>query len=930
MLKYIAIILPLLFVTAERVAAQRGIPERIGANLDRGPSLAALETKAKRSYYEGNYYAAMQYYRRILSADTFNIAALEGLAAAATAHTHYEVAASTYELLRSKNLVDDDAQTLLRLADIRYLMGQYADARQLYQSAEAAALSPEQKKQAQTGIQNCNWAIGVHQNIADIVLDSLQDYVNTPFAEYSNVWTDDRLYYSAYSHPFKGDSARPMIQIFSAEPRPDGSMDIRRNDINERKKHTAYISFNRDKNAVYYAVGKYEGVKKIRFELYRRKRTGETTWGKPEKLPKTINLKGHSTTQPHVCVLPGDVHETLFFVSDRPGGKGGKDIWFSKIEDDKFSDPVNLSALNTDGEDVTPFYHAATGILYFSSNGRQGLGGFDIYRAAWESGIWGTVEHLPIPFNSSANDVFYSTSENGKIAVFSSNRKGAQNFSEEECCYDIFKMCLSKPGMLITACNEKTGDTLNYTTMTLYGQGPNGPAQLSNVTVPGATHNFPLQAGQAYTIVTSKPGFVTDTFHFEVPQRFCDDDIPVRRCLKSAQIDLVVSVIDGDTLRPFPGANVALTTTAHRRPDGITDRGELDKILQNHPDSTTYQYPLQFQHAYTVTAYKEGFTPDSATVSTIGLSVNGDTTIYRELKLRRGLNLDVYVFDDILKDPLNEVTITLIEMTTKQRWVHHTDSNSNDYHTLIHYDTRYRIVATKEGYSKDSLEFRTDDLKKDPFQRLVRELFLRPLSLPAYLPIALYFDNDKPGPSRRGVTTIKSEYKDTYLPYYNRKQEYIDVFCAGMTGIELDTARFELDTFFERRVKGEWDRMRMFSEVLYEMLLNGDQVNIRISGFASPLASPEYNLDLTSRRVSSIMNHFSLFDGGIYQEFIDSGQLKLIREPNGAAKAPKSVSNDPKNRRLSVFSVDAARERRVEIIGVDISGNTIQIPISQR
>lgn len=930
--KYLAILFPLWLLATGPLAAQKGIPERIGGNLDRGPSLAALDAKAKKSYYDGNYYAAMQYYRRILSADSFNIAALEGLASAATAHTQYDVAARTYEFLRSNNLVDDDAPTLLRLADIRYLMGLYADARQLYQSAEKAALSPELKKQALTGIQNCDWAIGVKQNIADIVLDSLHDIVNTPFAEYANAWMDDRLYYTAYSHPFKGDSARPMMHIFSADYKPeDGSMHgVRAQDMNERNKHTAYVAFNPDKSVVYYAVGKYVGVKKIQFDLYRRKRTGETTWSKAEKLPKAINPKGHSTTQPYVCILPGETTETLFFVSDRPGGKGGKDIWFSKIEQDKFSEPVNLAALNTAGDDVTPFYHAPTGILYFSSNARQGLGGFDIYRSALQNGVWGTVEHLPVPFNSNANDVFYSTSADGNIAVFSSNRKGAQNFSEEDCCYDIFKMCLSKPGLLITACNEKTGDTLTYTTMTLYGQSPNGLAQLSRVTVPGATHNFPLQAGQAYTLITSKPGFVTDTFSFEVPQRFCDDDIPIRRCLKSAQIDLIVSVMDGDTLRPFPGANVALATTAYKRPDGGTERGELAKILRDHPDSTTYYFPLEFQHEYKVMAYQEGFTPDSAIVSTIGMLATGDTTIYRELKLRRGLNLDVYVFDDILKDPLNEVTITLIEMKIKQRWVHHTDSNSNDYHTLIHYDTRYRIVATKEGYSKDSLEFRTDDLKKDPFQRIRRELFLRPLTLPAYLPIALYFDNDKPGPSQRGVTSIKGEYKDTYLPYYNRKQEYIDVFCAGMAGKELDTARFELDTFFDRRVKGEWDRMRMFSEVLYEMLLNGDQVNIRISGFASPLASPEYNLALTSRRVSSIMNHFSMFDGGIYKPFIQSGQLKLIREPNGAAKAPKSVSNDPKNRRLSVFSVDAARERRVEIIGVDVSGNVIQVPISQK
>lgn len=925
------LILTLWAMVASSAMAQKGIPERIGDDLERAPSPKALENRARRSYYEGDYYGAMQYYRRLLRADERNVAAWEGLAAAATAHTHYATAAAAYEYLRTNQMAADEALLLFRLAEIRYLSGQYADARALYQQASQQAAVPELRRKALDGIRNCDWAIQVYQNTADLTLDSLRDYVNTPFAEYSTRWWDNRLYYSAYGHPYKGDSASPMLQLFSAEPRPDGSVDIRRLDLNERRRHTAYLAYNRDQTSAYYAIAKYRRGGRLRFDLYRRQRTGDATWSRPQKLPKGINLKDYTTTQPHVATLPGETAETLFFVSDRPGGKGGKDIWYCKIENGRFTEPINLAALNTEGDDVTPFFHAPTGTLYFSSNGRQSLGGFDVYRAEYKDGAWGTVEHLPAPINSSANDVFYSLSENSRLAFFSTNREGAMNFSEEDCCYDIFKIGVGRPEVSIAACDEGTGNELLYTTMTLYEVTPEGPKELSRVTVPGSKHTFPLQSGKSYWIITEKPGYRPDTLQFDMPGRLWDESFEQRRCLTAIQIDLVVTVMDADSLKPFTGADVVFNTLSFLRPDGQTERGEGGKGLasetRNEPGQHTYRFPLKFQHEYELKAFKPGFSSDSLRVSTVGLAPQKDTTLYRELRLSRGLKLDVYVFDDVLKDPLTDVTITVVELKIpRETWVHRTGPDSNDYHTVIHYDTRYRVIATKEGYTRDSADVNTEALPKLPFQSVERKLYLRPLRPEAYLPITLYFDNDRPGPSRIGVTSIKEQYNETYLPYYNRKQEYIDVFCKGLTGKELEMAQYELDTFFERRVKGEWDRMRMFTEVLYEMLENGIEIEIKISGFASPLASAAYNLDLTSRRVSSVFNHFDLFEGGLYRPYIKSGQLKLTREPNGAAKAPKTVSADPKDRRMSVYSVDAARERRVEIIGVRATVGGVPLP----
>lgn len=818
------------------------LPERIGGDVRRGPSLSALEKKAQKSFQEGKYFAAMKYYQQILDVDTFQVSARIKYAEAASANTQFELAAGAYGYLLENRLVqgDDSLRVSLAQADAWYHMGdRYDKAKQRYEQLLPHSLT---HADAEAGIKRCEWAMSVIDKQDRVVREPVPN-VNTRFSEYSGRWTDDRLYYSSYSFPYRGDSAKTLIKLMTAEPQDDGSSAVRElTEINEENKHTAYVALNASKTVMYYAVGEYNSNKRVRFELFRRKRAAGGVWGEPEKLPETINMRGYTTTQPHVALLPGDETETLFFVSNRPGGQGKKDIWYSRIEQDSFSAPVNLADLNTDEDDVTPFYHSATQTLYFSSIGRSpSLGGFDIFSARLEEGKWSDLKHLPLPLNSNANDVFFSMTEDGKLMFLSSNRNGATNYSEEECCYDIFRY-------------------------------------------------------------------------------------------RRPSVSLIVTVMDGDSLKPFPGANVALSPNPERLlgdlANGRPERTLLDTLLRNLPDSSQYFYPLAFEHNYSLFANKEGFTADSADVSTIGLNVVKDTLIRRELTLRRGLQLETHVFDDLTKDPLNDVTITLVELRQALKWVHQTGPNSNRFDTLIFYDTRYRVIASKEGYSKDSTEFRTDNLEKKPFQRIRRDLYLRPLCLKCYLPIVLYFDNDEPGPRKRGVDTTASTYFETYVPYYNRKETYIREYTKGMTREQMLKDSMILDSFFESRVKAEWERMIVFTDVLFELLSENERnnstsvVKIQISGFASPLAQSDYNKSLSNRRVDCIKNQFLEEWGGTYGRFIDNGLLYLEEVPNGDSLAPKTVNEDPRKRRLSVYSVAASGERRVEIVGIEDAGQT--------
>jgi outer membrane protein OmpA-like peptidoglycan-associated protein len=146
-----------------------------------------------------------------------------------------------------------------------------------------------------------------------------------------------------------------------------------------------------------------------------------TYWTTPK------NVKGINTddweSQPNISADG----KTLFFVSDRPGGKGGKDIWAAeRITDGEFSEPYNLGEnINTINDEISPFLHFDLQTLYFSSDGWPGLGSKDIFISQKSAGgEWTKPQNLGYPINSTATDNSFFVDATGEIAYFSSKRKG--------------------------------------------------------------------------------------------------------------------------------------------------------------------------------------------------------------------------------------------------------------------------------------------------------------------------------------------------------------------------------------------------------------------------------------------------------------------------------------------------------------------------
>ena len=119
--------------------------------------------------------------------------------------------------------------------------------------------------------------------------------------------------------------------------------------------------------------------------------------------------------------------KTLYFVSDRPGGLGGRDIYRSvKLPNNEWSKAVNIGApINSEYDEDSPFFHPDGKTLYFSSNGNKSMGGFDIFfTKKGEDGTWETPLNIGYPLNTVGDDVFFSTTIDGKKGFYSSAHDG--------------------------------------------------------------------------------------------------------------------------------------------------------------------------------------------------------------------------------------------------------------------------------------------------------------------------------------------------------------------------------------------------------------------------------------------------------------------------------------------------------------------------
>jgi outer membrane protein OmpA-like peptidoglycan-associated protein len=139
--------------------------------------------------------------------------------------------------------------------------------------------------------------------------------------------------------------------------------------------------------------------------------------------PQPVHFNSPAYSVGHATFSPNG--NTMYFASDMPGGKGGTDIYkVELLENRQWSDPVNLSEINTEGNEMFPFYHQ-NDILFFSSDGHVGLGGLDIFYTEIIDGEIKDIINIGYPINSSRDDFSIVIDNEYKTGYFASRREGS-------------------------------------------------------------------------------------------------------------------------------------------------------------------------------------------------------------------------------------------------------------------------------------------------------------------------------------------------------------------------------------------------------------------------------------------------------------------------------------------------------------------------
>ena len=195
----------------------------------------------------------------------------------------------------------------------------------------------------------------------------------------------------------------------------------------------------------------------------------------------------------------------------------------------------------------------------------------------------------------------------------------------------------------------------------------------------------------------------------------------------------------------------------------------------------------------------------------------------------------------------------------------------------------------------------------------------------ALLPLTLYFHNDEPNPRSRDTVTTQN-YQTLLSAYYAMKNTYREEYARGLSGKDKTKAEKDIDDFFENYVGLGFSNLKLFASLLYTDLNRGNDVRIKIKGYCSPLTTTEYNLNLAKRRISSIVNFLKEYNGGIFRPYLtgtalNGAGLTILSEPLGETTASTLVSDNPNDRRNSIYSRAAALERKIQIIMYDSEEN---------
>ena len=444
-------ILALVLLSTGALYSQRGRVEQANKEFDKYSYIDAREIYLK--VVEDGYTSA-QIYKNL--GDTYYW------------NSDYENAAKWYLKLIAEYEADTDAMYYYRAAQSLKSLGEDGQAQSFMEQYVAKGGDPKIIKAAAT-------------SFLEYEVELSKASVNTENSDFGSAFLGkNKLVYASASVVNEGSrlhewNQQPFLDLYVADMDDEGKLSnisFLDGEVNTEY-HESSAVFAKDGGTMYFTRNNYIDGKKerdksktIRLKLYKATLSGSNYWTAIEELP--FNSKEYSVAHP--ALSPDG--KKLYFSSDMPGTVGMSDIWYVNIlEDGSYSAPMNLNILNTEARESFP-YISEENNLYFTSDGRGGLGGFDVFtvKLGPDGMPAGEIKNLGAPVNSNKDDFAFIIDEERRIGFVSSNRDG-QDGSVADDIYLIKEGCeVTIAGEVI---NNVTGEPIEGATVTLLDENNN-------------------------------------------------------------------------------------------------------------------------------------------------------------------------------------------------------------------------------------------------------------------------------------------------------------------------------------------------------------------------------------------------------------------------------------------------------------------------
>jgi hypothetical protein len=420
---------------------------------------------------------------------------------------------------KNKKIIDID----LDLAKANHLNYKFEEAHKFVDSYLAVKkLKPEEREEGEHIKKWIENAQLYNSKPTGAKITNLGDSINTPDEEYVPVIaTDESMMVYTYTGPkSKGGRVNASGEVTDIGIyMEDAYVTYKTNDAFAGPKALENINTNSNDAAISLSP---DGTTLYIFrdngddhgDIYQSHLIGED-FTAPEKIKGQVNSfswDGH-------CSVSAD-GRLMYFSSERPGGKGGKDIWRATLlPDSTWGNIVNLGdSVNSIYDEDAPFIHPDGLTLFFSSNGKRSSGGYDIFMTNMEmDSSFKKVDNLGYPINSPDDDIYFVVAANGTRGYYSSGKEGGKGLKdiymvETNFGTDKLKVYLVKGKVTSEGKPIEAGFQVSITTLDnkIYRQAKTNTVNGNYITT--------LPAGQKYKLVFSYKEFKDQEFEIDASQ----------------------------------------------------------------------------------------------------------------------------------------------------------------------------------------------------------------------------------------------------------------------------------------------------------------------------------------------------------------------------------------------------------------------------